>query len=858
MFTFVSRCVPSLSVLFRHFFLYPLLTASLVAGLLWLFGQPWKYLQLGFVCAWIWHSFTLLAFSLWMSRKMGHIAGFWGGLLSGLLLCGMQYGVVSILAASLFSLGVVNSTLLHQPTPTDKASLGQDGFAALSHLLLAALLLFGGYALSTPVLNALPPDSLLNPLPLRLSLIAGVVMIFLGALSAGVRGVLYSGLLLMSSFGLLVTQAYWWPGDSASEGQYILLDGINAAVLAMLSSGLYALAYVPAQRQYSTRAAIWAGNVFALSSMSLITYFIAPLWHIAALFAGLFLGWSHTWWRPLLLYPVLEIWHSGWLLHYQHRVSPPTERDLKKHAAFWDSWQFLPWRSLLPWLLWIQQQDAALARKGLQQLEHSPQHGVIAAFNLILNLKTLAEVRNLEQMAQVHQQLQALPNEHAAHTFLQRFQTISRDVTVVNQQGSHYAQRLILHDTEERLDRLIMDLSQYPGHIAKRLLPLGLQWRDLLTAAYAELEDSVNLLREIHNPYVVGIPLTSQQDIFVGRHDIIADIEKCLLTTPAPPVLVYGQRRTGKTSLLSNLSRLLPSRFVFAYLDFQSPRMLSGQLPTMLEGIVFSVTRALRNSWQHSAPALDKSLLDSNPLHAFALWLEAVETLLHEHTLILALDEFVALEDKPMAQNTLHELLSLFRHLIQHHPKWRLMLAGSHQLDELNHWAGYLVNVQVLHLGGLAEPQARQLITHPMADFPLQHSEATVARLLALSSGHPALLQLLCRELVSLKNSQAESQRYQAQLEDIEQAAVNGIKSGLFYFSDMLHNQIKPDALAVLRYLAAQGERAVLSHAELAEPFEDIEARLQQLLRRELVMREKEGYRFSVELVRRAVLTDHS
>jgi hypothetical protein len=61
------------------------------------------------------------------------------------------------------------------------------------------------------------------------------------------------------------------------------------------------------------------------------------------------------------------------------------------------------------------------------------------------------------------------------------------------------------------------------------------------------------------------------------------------------------------------------------------------------------------------------------------------------------------------------------RHLIQHRPRFKVMLAGSHALDDLDRWVSYLINVQVAPMGRLSEREARRLIERPIVDFPLRY-----------------------------------------------------------------------------------------------------------------------------------------
>ncbi|RKZ42394.1 MAG: hypothetical protein DRQ49_02120 [Gammaproteobacteria bacterium] len=75
------------------------------------------------------------------------------------------------------------------------------------------------------------------------------------------------------------------------------------------------------------------------------------------------------------------------------------------------------------------------------------------------------------------------------------------------------------------------------------------------------------------------------------------------------------------------------------------------------------------------------------------------------------LDEFIAL-DHAFAQNRLdkHNILGLLRHPFQHRSRLKMLLCGSLAIEELQHWASYLVNVRTVHLSYLTEAETYQLI----------------------------------------------------------------------------------------------------------------------------------------------------
>jgi len=193
----------------------------------------------------------------------------------------------------------------------------------------------------------------------------------------------------------------------------------------------------------------------------------------------------------------------------------------------------------------------------------------------------------------------------------------------------------------------------------------------------------------------------------------------------------------------------------------------------------------------------------------------------------------------------------MLRHLIQHRPRFKVLLAGSHTIEEFQRWASYLINVQVVHISYLNEPEARQLIEQPLKDFTLRYESDAVERVLEITRCHPCLIQVLCREIVVFKNQQDPSIRRLATLADVEAAIPEALSVGSFFFADIQSNQADAAGLAILQFLAAQGEGATVSLQTIWQHFPDKSDALNLLLQRELIEEVSEGYRFQVELIRR-------
>jgi hypothetical protein len=187
------------------------------------------------------------------------------------------------------------------------------------------------------------------------------------------------------------------------------------------------------------------------------------------------------------------------------------------------------------------------------------------------------------------------------------------------------------------------------------------------------------------------------------------------------------------------------------------------------------------------------------------------------------------------------------------------LLAGSHTLDEFQRWSSYLINAQVLHLGYLQESEVRQLIETPIENFALRYQPPASQRVIDITRGHPFLIQLLCAEIVALKNDQDPSIRRIATLADVEAAIPEALEHGSMFFSD-IERKLDAPALAVLRYCAQQGEAATISKSELEQRFaEDLAGAITSglseaidlLLRRELIETKPDGYSIQLELIRR-------
>lgn len=565
------------------------------------------------------------------------------------------------------------------------------------------------------------------------------------------------------------------------------------------------------------------------------------------------LGTTHAFWQPILIYPFEEAWNLFLYRLDRDRLRHPSL--LRLNAAFWDELQRRRLYSLERHLLLVLERDPAEGRAALEALAAGPQRWVVQAVQIEIDLRRLAECKDAAEIAKVQAVLGVDELAGPTSALLRGFARISQDVQAALAQGTPHNQRLGLAAAEQRLEQFLGELSRSSESYAARFQPAALSWNEIVRQHARKLAEAAEQCQELDNPYVIGVPLTLQQEIFVGRADIGARIEHLLLDRRRPPLLLCGQRRMGKTSLLNNLGRLLRSSIVPLFVDLQGPASAAADHAGLLYNLARGMADSARIQRGLTLPRLNRNALTADPFTAFDEWLDAVEGALGPHTALLCLDELEAL-DRALATGRFSEaqVLGMLRHIVQHRPRFKILLATSSSVQELQRWSSYLINVQVVQMSYLREEEARQLIERPVPDMMLHYDEDASSLCLALTRGHPFLIQLLCSEIVSLKNEQEPALRRRCTAADVEEAVPAALQHGSFFFVDIEQNQIGPSGLKVLELLAAAGPGRVTPWAALSNQGMDedeLKAALARLRLRDLIEEADGGLRFQVEMIRR-------
>ena len=349
----------------------------------------------------------------------------------------------------------------------------------------------------------------------------------------------------------------------------------------------------------------------------------------------------------------------------------------------------------------------------------------------------------------------------------------------------------------------------------------------------------------LRNPYAPGTPLRRNSLVFVGREDVFEFIRETTSRRDQQNILILvGQRRTGKTSMLLRLGQHLGESMLTVYIDCQSLGVVEGIAP-FFHDIAWLIADALAERSQAlTVPPIQD--WQENPARYFQrVFVPAARALLPEQTqLLFVFDEFEAFED--LVNNGLlpPTLFTYLRHLMQHEQGLSFVFVGTRRLEEMtaDYWS-VLFNIALYkQIGFLNREAATKLITEPVAPN-LVYDDLSLDKIWRVTAGHPYFLQLVCYALVNQANKKKSGY---VTISDVNSALEDMLRLGEVHFAYMwqlssqterllltaVAHHIDPDApfhpLDLVQYLEQYGVR--LPPAEITQA-------LDHLVEREIMSR---------------------
>jgi len=531
---------------------------------------------------------------------------------------------------------------------------------------------------------------------------------------------------------------------------------------------------------------------FIASSVALIVVWIGVLsvaWSVA-LGVTMIIGVLRVWfWVPELL------WTTALFLLSRYISASSLLRYLPPH---FDELIRLPLPFMDILIADAYRDNSAAARQTIDYLIASTNQQSLAARAMaFIAVDSLSRCQTLGDIAAIADQLAWIPSPPPPEVgpVLPQFLEIGQIARSAANATSTYRKIESLDSLITALSRLRDSLAfSKNGALAARFGSAAERWLGILQTARRTLEQESRDSPEIPEVYIAGPALhpESAKNRFKGRRDIFREIETVALSSQPPVLLLYGGRRTGKTSALKYLPQKVGGDLVPLLVDMQGGAT-GTKLHSLAEYLAEEIIEAARKSRNLHLPYPDERDLASDPFPALKKWFQQVERTAPGKRFLLCLDEFERLSEVVRATGS-RAPLDFLRHVLQHRQQWILLFSGSHTLEELDdYWSDYLINTRSLRVTYLQEEEARDLIREPVEEFPDIYEPEAVDRIIWLTRCQPYLVQLTCFALVEELNRKAagtDARATKATAADVEAIIPKVLETGGVYFRELWRRRI--------------------------------------------------------------------
>lgn len=373
-----------------------------------------------------------------------------------------------------------------------------------------------------------------------------------------------------------------------------------------------------------------------------------------------------------------------------------------------------------------------------------------------------------------------------------------------------------------------------------------------------------------------GEELEAGDSMFYGREKLIVNIQNAILNGSKNQIAIYGQKRSGKSSLLNQIIGRLESNeknsVICGKFSLQGlPDGESNPVNWILKTIANSVLRGIRKS---GVKNINKSVLklfetESDAFNALRDFIEYINTIveLQNSHFVILIDEFTYLyqliKDKKVSEDFMRRWIALIET-----PDVNLQTIVAAQ-DTLPHFmnesyaSNYFNKFSKEPLSYLSREEAIQLISNPIKNVVfLNHAEELIYE---YTSGSAFFTQIFCSRLVDYLNFKKTRIVGKEEIEIVADRLCTGtdrLEPSTFECltkeadgSDFCENDNKKVLKAIAEQTRAGGH-VNIGGLDVDMPQEHLKEVLNNLYSRRVISKQGEDYSINVKLFVKWILNN--
>lgn len=404
--------------------------------------------------------------------------------------------------------------------------------------------------------------------------------------------------------------------------------------------------------------------------------------------------------------------------------------------------------------------------------------------------------------------------------------------------------------------------------------------------------------KPIDNLFIVGDAVPLEAVAFFGRDTFINNILSGIKEKPGKQVIIYGQKRSGKSSVLERLRVRLESEGYYCVMLslFEIARVINEYTfyHMILSSIAYNLDRKRRKGeivpdFPFKGTVEDFKRLDTlNPANSFKnIMIDFMDLCdmsegWRGKKIVLMIDEFTYIYSGVKNGTIDKSIMKQWKAVTQNNEnKLSVVLVGQDVVPSFRqepYAANAFAIIDDIRLTYLDRKDAIDLITIPMikgcgGDINNPYIGNAVEKILDYTSCNPFYIQIMCYNLVNYMNEHKLKRVTEADVDDIANQLIDPKSQKYYQGPDRFENLINPgeeettdeylayknDILAVLRNIAKVTKARNYDYCSrddinVMENKEQEEHILKELTDREVLEQRDKGYKIQVKLFREWLL----
>ena len=388
----------------------------------------------------------------------------------------------------------------------------------------------------------------------------------------------------------------------------------------------------------------------------------------------------------------------------------------------------------------------------------------------------------------------------------------------------------------------------------------------------------------IKNPYaryaeggVVGDP-----NMFFGRGELIRNIAQAIQESrmQSKCVMVFGQKRSGKTSVLHHLKMSLEKDKELLVLDLENIGAIQDEkssvplLYQILKGILTKLEYAIEDRTNDGFSSLNLSIPDDlefyqhpAPLQCFQDTFTRLKRQVstqedwRDVRVVLLIDEFQYIYDRIVVGEISSSFMQNWKALLQAN-YFNAVLVGQDVMPKFKlRFPNEFGTTQDERVTYLKPDDARKLIDEPIRISGRQdesrYREQSIERILDLTAGSPFYIQIICNRLVEYMNVKYAELITEADVEQVKNELISGVNAlGPDKFDNLINSGdtsadavSDEDTLKILKAIADNSGTGPCHRDRIVcETGSSVDTILDDLEKRDVIERREQSYQIQVGL----------